>query len=203
MTLSDAQNALIFGPGGGIGGIGFPPGTNPFLTGIAGPFAGPTSPSAAPAGQLAAAGGIAAGALIFNAFRIRRGLKFAGSVNKIANKAPWRRIMQALGIVAVADLIFNIFGFSGDSDDVERTIANLLDDLDAMQAAGILMMPSAPRGDSAAEPAYLTINFERERMWMHYQYFSQKSMKAARATERTKSFRGTGGRKQARTRDND
>jgi len=142
--------------------------------------------------------------VFFIALRSWAALKFAGRARSafggFIGQSRWRQLLAGLGILTVADFLLSAIGIEL-NDDQQTSFEGIMDDLDSMVSQGNIMIPPPGRGqDPDTMPNYLTFDLQKGRGWFHHKYINQNVVKAAVANERTKGFRGRGGRRQARTR---
>jgi len=110
-------------------------------------------------------------------------------------------VLELIGM-GMSEVVQRLFG---DIDDVDvGMMEQLVDEIEAMVSSGGIDMAGARRGDdSGAMPSIfiwdLAGNVNRGRPFMNWRYISSGLINATRQDERTKSFRGRGGRRQART----
>ena len=107
------------------------------------------------------------------------------------------KALALLGGIGLVDLLDDMLGGNSTTDTTEA-ITTLLGEIDAGISSGAVMMPSH-RSGTEYQANYFHINMDNGRAWITDQYRSANSVRSAVALERTRGFRGRGGRRQART----
>ncbi len=101
------------------------------------------------------------------------------------------------GVAVAAWIVENLAGVFADDTESIASIAAVIQD--GIQD-GSIFDPGPRRDGMNPDVLVITgISSQAPRAFLTYQYFSRKFVNAVRSRERTASFRGRGGRRQART----
>jgi len=114
----------------------------------------------------------------------------------VTGSGALQAILTGIGVESVLDL-FGI-GLFGDNPDSADNFAELVEEL---VNSGYIMTPSTRRDGTDAPTSWLHwhIDDDQARPFLTGEYIGRKFVNAVRTRERTASFRGRGGRRQART----
>lgn len=119
-------------------------------------------------------------------------LSFLGSGNNGVDLNPFDNILDWID-----DNVANIPGW--DTND-NRELADVIQSIQAGENAGKILIPTRRHESMQNQPfPYFTWDVSQDRGWFHDRHYSTKFVKAVRERERTAGFRGTRGRRQART----
>lgn len=120
----------------------------------------------------------------------------------LGSSGNWmKRTAEALGYFTLADWIFD---FLPDLDTNELARAEFdIEQIENGIRDGSILMPEHRRGDDPDNiPGWLITDLKKGRQFLAWDYFNRNFVNAVRKNERTKGFRGVGGRRQVQTRGN-